>query len=144
VLGRLSDFVNSTAHDYFATMLCVLIDVRARRLTVASAGHIAPLLLDGEQAEFVELEANVPIGVPRRSPYQEASVAVPAKSTLIAFTDGLVERRGESLDVGLSRLRDAATDQLLLEDLLRGLSQSLTSQQDHDDDIAIVAVRWQR
>jgi serine phosphatase RsbU (regulator of sigma subunit) len=143
VLAQLSDFVNSGAHDYFATMLCVLIDVGAHRLTVASAGHIPPLLIDGAGGQFVEFDVNVPIGVVRKSPYLETAVSVPPNTTLIAFTDGLVERRGEVLDIGLARLRDAATDvALALEDLLSELAQGLASE-GHHDDTAIVGIRWQ-
>jgi serine phosphatase RsbU (regulator of sigma subunit) len=143
VLARLSDFVNSGVHDYFATMLCALIDVDGHRLTVASAGHIAPLLLAGDDGEFVEFDVNVPIGVARNSEYREATVSVPPNATLLAFTDGLVERRGEALDVGLARLRDAATGRhLALEDLLAKLTHELASE-DHHDDTAIVGVRWE-
>jgi serine phosphatase RsbU (regulator of sigma subunit) len=142
VLGKLSDFVNSGQHDYFATVLCVLIDVDAHRVTLASAGHMAPLLLDGERGEFVELKADAPIGVPPSSPYREASVPVPPNATLVAFTDGLVERRGEVLDVGLARLRDVATRQrLALQDLLAKLARDLAAE-DHHDDTAIVGIRW--
>ncbi len=145
VLSKLSDFVNSAAHNYFATMLCVLVDIGTHRLTVASAGHLAPLLIDGVDPEgrFVEFDVNVPIGVTRDSPYHEAIVSVEPTSTLIAFTDGLVERRGEMLDTGLSRLRDAATkERLPLEDLMAKLAHDLTSE-DHRDDTAIVGIRWQ-
>jgi serine phosphatase RsbU (regulator of sigma subunit) len=143
VLAQLSDFVNSGPHDYFATMLCVLIDVGAHRLTVASAGHIPPLLIDGAGGQFVQFEVNVPIGVARKSPYLETTVPVRPNTTLIAFTDGLVERRGEVLDVGLARLRDAATDTALaLEDLLLELAHGLASE-GHHDDTAIVGIRWQ-
>jgi serine phosphatase RsbU (regulator of sigma subunit) len=145
VLAKLSDFVNSAPHNYFATMLCVLVDIGAHRLTVASAGHIAPLLIDGADSEgrFVQLDLNVPIGVARDSPYHEATVSVGSDSTLIAFTDGLVERRGEILDTGLGRLRDAATGpRLALGDLMAKLAHDLTSE-DHHDDTAIVGIRWQ-
>jgi serine phosphatase RsbU (regulator of sigma subunit) len=145
VLARLSDFVNSDPHEHFATMLCALIDVRAHRLTVASAGHMAPLLIDGAGSDgrFVELTANVPIGVARNSPYEEVSVSVPPNTTLIAFTDGLVERRGEIIDTGLARLRTVATSQrLALDDLLTMLAHGLASE-DHHDDTAIVGIRWQ-
>src|SRR5439155_22111324 len=108
VLAKLADFVNSGARDYFATVLCALIDVDSHRLTIASAGHMAPLLLEGERAEFVQVHTGVPIGTGRDSDYDEATVSVPPKATLVAFTDGLVERRGEVLDVGLARLRDLA------------------------------------
>ena len=145
VLAKLSDFVNSAPHDYFATMLCMLVDIGNHRLTVASAGHIAPLLIDGPDSEgrFVQIEVNVPIGVVRDLPYRETTVSVGHNSTLIAFTDGLVERRGEMLDAGFERLRDAATSQRLsLEDLMAKLAHDLTSEE-HRDDTAIVGIRWQ-
>ncbi len=143
VLAQLSDFVNSGPHDYFATMLCALVDVGAHRLTVASAGHIPPLVIDGAGGQFVEFDANVPIGVARKSPYLQKTLSVGPDTTLIAFTDGLVERRGELLDVGLARLRDAATGvALTLEDLLSELAQGLASE-GHHDDTAIVGIRWQ-
>jgi serine phosphatase RsbU (regulator of sigma subunit) len=145
VLARLSDFVNSDPHEHFATMLCALIDVGAHRLTVASAGHMAPLLIDGagSDGQFVEITANVPIGVVRKSPYEEVTVSVQPHTTLIAFTDGLVERRGEIIDTGLARLRATATGQRLpLEDLLSMLAHGLASE-GHHDDTAIVGIRWQ-
>jgi serine phosphatase RsbU (regulator of sigma subunit) len=143
VLAKLSEFVNSGAHDYFATVLCALIEVDAHRLTIASAGHMAPLLLDGERGEFVAFHVDAPVGVARNSHYREATVSVPPNATLVAFTDGLVERRGEVLDVGLARLRDMATEQQLpLDELLAKLARELASD-DHQDDTAIVGVQWQ-
>jgi serine phosphatase RsbU (regulator of sigma subunit) len=143
VLAKLSEFVNSGAHDYFATVLCALIEVDEHRLTIASAGHMAPLLLDGEHGEFVAFHVDAPVGVARNSHYHEATVSVPPNATLVAFTDGLVERRGEVLDVGLARLREMATKQRLpLDELLLKLTRELASD-DHQDDTAIVGVRWQ-
>jgi serine phosphatase RsbU (regulator of sigma subunit) len=142
VLAKLSDFVNSEDHDYFATVLCALIDVDAHRVTLASAGHIAPLLIDGDDGRYLELDTNVPIGVRRDSPYRETTASVPPNSTLVAFTDGLVERRGEVLDTGLARLRDAATGQrLALDDLLTMVTRDLATE-DHHDDTAIVVIQW--
>jgi hypothetical protein len=67
---------------------------------------------------------------------------VAPKARLIAFTDGLVERRAEVLDVGLARLRDfALVGTLPLEDFLVSLETELTSE-DHHDDTAIVGVQW--
>jgi serine phosphatase RsbU (regulator of sigma subunit) len=143
LLAKLSDFVNSGDHDYFATVLCALIDVDAHQLTVTSAGHMAPLLLDGERGEFVAFHIDAPVGVAGNSHYHEATVSVPPNATLVAFTDGLVERRGEVLDVGLARLRDVATKQQLpLDDLLVKLARDLASE-DHQDDTAIVGIQWQ-
>lgn len=142
VLSKLSDFVNSSPHEYFATVLCALIDVEAHTLTLASAGHMAPLLIENGNAEFVDFAGEVPIGVPRDSQYREKTVPVGPQSTLVAFTDGLVERRGEMLDEGLARLRKAASGQHgPLGDLLTKLVHDLASE-GHNDDTAIVGIRW--
>jgi serine phosphatase RsbU (regulator of sigma subunit)/type II secretory pathway pseudopilin PulG len=144
LLAKLSDFVGRSEHDYFATVLCGLIDVDAHTLTLASAGHLAPLLIDGKRAEFVELDPGVPIGVERTEPYGEVVVSVPAKATLIAFTDGLVERRGEMLDAGLARLQAAATARSRgLDELVAALGRDLASEGPQDD-TAILGIRWIR
>lgn len=144
LLAMLSDYVNSGEHDYFATVLCAVMDADGHSLTVASAGHIAPLLIDGDDSRFVDLDPGVPIGVPRHSQYQETTVAVRQNTTLLAFTDGLVERRGEVLDTGLARLRDVATElQLSLEDMLTKLVGDLATEEHHDD-TAMVGIRWEQ
>lgn len=142
VLANLSRFVSEQEHDYFATVLCALIDVEGHQITLASAGHLAPLLLDGESSRFVEINVGEPVGVAPNSTYDEVTVPVPAKATLVAFTDGLVERRGEILDVGLARLQAAAGKRrLALEELVSALASELASE-GHHDDTAILGVRW--
>jgi serine phosphatase RsbU (regulator of sigma subunit) len=144
VLSRLSHFVNDGEHAYFATVLCALVDVQDRRVTIASAGHIAPLLIEGTAGRYVALEVDVPIGVTRESgaPYPEVELTAPPGATLLAFTDGLVERRGEVVDVGLARLQRAvarhADD---LDELVGRLAGELASG-GHPDDTAILAIRW--
>jgi serine phosphatase RsbU (regulator of sigma subunit) len=142
ILGSLSKFISGITHDYFATVLCALIDIDAHRLTVASAGHLPPLLLDGEHGDYVQLSAEPPIGFPHTSPFRETTVTVPPGATLVAFTDGLVERRGEVLDEGLARLREMAGREQLDGDLLARLARELTSD-DHRDDTALVSIQWQ-
>ena len=142
VLARLSNFVNGQPHEYFATVLCALVDIAGHRVTIASAGHLPPLLLDAGGGRFVDIRVGVPIGVQRDAAYQEVSVSVAPETTLIAFTDGLVERRGEVLDVGLERLREMSTGlHGSLHHLVARLADEMTSA-DHDDDTAIVAIRW--
>ena len=78
----------------------------AHRITLANAGHPEPLLVDAAAAPSSSRPASAcPIGVTSPAPYREVTVAVPPGATLLLYTDGLVERRGESLDVGLERLR---------------------------------------
>jgi serine phosphatase RsbU (regulator of sigma subunit) len=143
VLTRLSDFVNGVSHDYFATVLCALIDADTHELTMASAGHLPPLLIENGTGEYAEGPVGVPIGVARKAPYREATRSVPPQAVLIAFTDGLVERRGEVLDVGLVRLLQLAVkEKRELDDLLGELARDLASG-DHRDDTAMVGIQWQ-
>ena len=144
VLRRLSDLMARTQHDYFATVLCALIDIAAHEVRLASAGHLPPLLIDERQADFVEVPIGVPIGAAVGASYTETMVSVGAHATLISFTDGLVERRGESIDGGLGRLRAAAFEghALSLDDLVNKIAVDLAAGRGRDD-TAILAVRWQ-
>ncbi|HET7295989.1 MAG TPA: PP2C family protein-serine/threonine phosphatase [Gemmatimonadales bacterium] len=143
VLFKLSNFVNASSPDYFATVLCVLVDASGHSMSISSAGHLPPLLVDGDRGRFLEFEPDIAIGVTRDWKYRETTVAARAGASLIAFTDGLVERRAEMLDIGLERLRAAATrEQLGLEQLVQRLAHELSSEE-HNDDTAIVGIRWQ-
>jgi len=142
VLTKLSKLTTEGGREYFVTVLCVLIDVGLRQLTVASAGHPSPLLLSNGDGLFVEFEVGVPIGVKGPSEYQDLVVPVPSGATLIAFTDGLVERRGEAISDGLARLMEAAVGQHLgLAELLEKLARDLAPEV-YQDDTAIVGIRW--
>jgi serine phosphatase RsbU (regulator of sigma subunit) len=84
----------------------------------------------------------VPIGVSGATAYGSAAVAAPPASTLLAFTDGLVERRGENIDAGLTRLQRAATARRgNLDELLDGLVEELRRDAGADD-TAIAGLRW--
>jgi hypothetical protein len=142
VLAKLASFVGNGAHDYFATVLCALVDVDGHRLTVASAGHLGPLLIDGDGGRFIEPHVGLPIGIAADSKYREVSISVAPHATLVTFTDGLVERREEVLDTGLDRLKEAATARhLTLDDLIEMLARELPYDE-HSDDTAIVGIRW--
>jgi serine phosphatase RsbU (regulator of sigma subunit) len=142
VLTKLGDLVGQASDGHFATVLCIQVDVTRHHLTVASAGHFPPLVIDQDGARYVDLTVATPIGVGRRNVPQETSIVVGTSASLLAFTDGLVERRGENLDVGLERLRQAAPGRAGdVDALLGGLLADLTPD-GSDDDIAILGVQW--
>jgi serine phosphatase RsbU (regulator of sigma subunit) len=140
ILFKLARLINLVRDGHFATVLCGLVDVRARRVTFANAGHPNPLLITGADADFVSTRVGAPVGVATKQ-FEPVDVFVPPDGTLLAYTDGLFERRGESPDDGLARLRGAATGYGSLDDLLDGLLHALTPDGGHDD-TAILAVRW--
>jgi serine phosphatase RsbU (regulator of sigma subunit) len=139
ILLKLSKLIN-VGDGHFATVLCGLVDVAERRITFANAGHPSPLLITGATAELVSTKVGVPVGVEANG-YPTVTVNIPPHAILMAFTDGLFERRGESPDVGLARLRDASIGYESLSDLLDGVLHSLTPDGGNDD-TAILAVTW--
>ena len=116
-------------------------DLESREITLANAGHMSPLIVSGTGAEYVATTAGVPLGVAAGT-YETTTVRLAPGSAFIAFTDGLVERRGESIEVGLDRLARAVTaPRPTLDELLT----AVLSEMAHDgteDDIAVLAFKW--
>jgi serine phosphatase RsbU (regulator of sigma subunit) len=143
ILRALSNLVSVRRDGHFATVLCALIDVAGRTITCANAGHPEPLVVDGQDAQFIETTIGVPIGVWPDAQYDEVITTLPRRATLFMYTDGLVERRGEALDVGLQRLAEAAvTNQSSLDNVL-GAMVARSIPDGSDDDAALIGVRWQ-
>ncbi|WP_077799948.1 SpoIIE family protein phosphatase [Streptomyces sp. JHA26] len=145
VLRRL-DLANHSLHRE-ASATCVYGIVKGPaegpwELHHSSAGHLPPLLTtrDGE-TRYLEQGAGLLLGMDPKVTRPTARDALPAHSTLLLYTDGLIERRGEVLDVALDRLRRHAADlaheplDTFCDELLIGLGA------DNADDIALLAVR---
>jgi serine phosphatase RsbU (regulator of sigma subunit) len=142
ILSKLSRLVNVNTSGQIATILCAMIDVERRRVTVTSAGHLPPLMISDGSGTYIQSEVGVPIGVRSGVRYTSTAVDAPPSATLLAFTDGLVERRGESIDVGLERLERAAVGEHGdLDELLDRLISDLRGD-GGDDDTAIAGLRW--
>ena len=142
ILSKLSDLVSIARDGHFATVLCGMLDVSTGRISVANAGHPEPLLLTPTGAEFVRTSVGVPIGVHVDAAYQELQFDFPRGSTLLLYTDGAIERRGEHLDVGLQRLADVAMSAYgPLEQFLSQIGEGVIGA-DAEDDTALLGVRW--
>jgi PAS domain S-box-containing protein len=109
VLERLDRLAQGLAREGMATLLYLVFDRDSSNVCFASAGHPPALVVEpGGGAHYLEDGRSVPLGVMPLPAYREKSVALEPGATLVLFTDGLVERRGASLDEGLERLRLAA------------------------------------
>jgi serine phosphatase RsbU (regulator of sigma subunit) len=142
ILSKLSRLVSVARDGHFATVLCGLLDVADGRITVANAGHPEPLLITPTGAAFVPTDIGVPVGVDAGTPYAEVDVSFPHGSTMLFYTDGAIERRGEPLDVGLQRLKDLSVGvDGPLEEFLSKIVDGVTAA-GTEDDTALLAVRW--
>ncbi|HEX3565896.1 MAG TPA: PP2C family protein-serine/threonine phosphatase, partial [Acidimicrobiales bacterium] len=142
ILTKLGALLDVDGQGHFATVLCGYVDLGRRQVTMASAGHFAPLMVNRDGGNYVDIEAGPPIGVKSNDPYRSTTFSVPVQATLLAFTDGLVERRGEHLDVGLERLRQSAmSEDGGPESMLARVITDLMPN-GSDDDTALLGLTW--
>ena len=142
ILTKLSVLASVARDGHFATVLCASLDVASGRVRVANAGHPAPLLIGPTGAELVQTDIGVPVGVRGEPTYSEVTFMFPRGSTLLLYTDGAIERRGERLDVGLQRLKDVSSRaQGSLEEFLDTIVSGVLTD-GAEDDTAMLGVRW--
>ncbi|WP_241518910.1 GAF domain-containing SpoIIE family protein phosphatase [Streptomyces sp. CB03238] len=145
ILRRLDLAHHSLYPHATATCLYALLDRGddgAWTLTYSSAGHPPPLLVtyDGD-TRHLDGGHGLLLGVEPDLPRPHATETLPARSTVLLYTDGLIERRGEDLTNGMTRLRQhaAALAREPLDTFCDELLAGLTA--DHTDDVALLAAR---
>lgn len=143
ILSKLSDLLDVARDGHYATVVCVVVDAARAEMTFTNAGHLEPLVVSaGGEGEFVSTDLGVPVGVGAGATYGSTTMPVPKGGSLLIFTDGLVERRGEHLDVGMGELRTAATSDCgTLDEMLSTVVQRLLPE-GADDDVAMLGLRW--
>ncbi|MGH9087023.1 MAG: PP2C family protein-serine/threonine phosphatase [Acidimicrobiales bacterium] len=147
VLEKADRLVDVARDDHFATVLCGRLRIETGDVVLANAGHLPPVIVDGDRATIATTVTGPPVGV--GGTYGRTELRLPPGAVFLAVTDGLVERRNEHLDVGLERLRRASSraasraggragglDQLL-DDVLSAMVPG-----QHHDDIAMLGIRW--
>ncbi|MEV3963546.1 SpoIIE family protein phosphatase [Nocardia sp. NPDC050193] len=126
------------------TVCAAVLDPVRGLVRYSNAGHMPPILADVDKTgRMLEGGRSVPLATfetPRRP---EATTPLPPGSTLVLFTDGLVERRGEDIDEGFTKIATILAD--TAEKLPRQVADSVLSalrpEGGYDDDIAMVVYR---
>ncbi|MFD4985137.1 PP2C family protein-serine/threonine phosphatase [Streptomyces sp. NPDC058374] len=143
-LSQLDRIMHMTAERLFTTACVARFEPSGEewRLRWSSAGHPPPLLVlpDGT-TRYLDAEPGLPLGVDTAARRPEHVRALPARSTVVFYTDGLVERRDKPLDHGLAAL--AATAARHAEAPLDELRDALAARQPGDghDDMAVLILR---
>ncbi|WP_200307066.1 PP2C family protein-serine/threonine phosphatase [Streptomyces adelaidensis] len=141
-LGLYADSVDGAENT---TVVQTRIDWEARTVAYSSAGHPPPVLLrrDGTVV-FLDKATDPPLGArPEPVARPEAAVGFSEGDTLVLYTDGLIERRREDIDTGLTRLADALTRhrRAIPETLADALLHALLPADGATDDTALVIIR---
>ena len=129
------------------TVVCGLYSPDSRILRWARAGHLPPILLDGGTARELPMPGGVLLGMDPDAGYEEATQALEPGHTLLLFTDGLIERRGESIEDVLGEFiatvaaSDTGPDGGELPAAARADQVLASAVSDTDDDACLVVVR---
>ncbi|MFE2560142.1 PP2C family protein-serine/threonine phosphatase [Streptomyces sp. NPDC059352] len=141
VLRHLDSVVAENDARRPATCLLVRVDPARGTATFASAGHLPPAVFGADgSAELVDLPVGPPLGTGVGG-YEPTTRPLTPAETLLLFTDGLVERRSEDIDVSLARLAalrlppDPGPGQVV-DEVLRRLGAHRA-----EDDVAVLAAR---
>jgi PAS domain S-box-containing protein len=146
--GRLLDELDSAAAliagAYCTTVFVGIVDADTGQMAYSSAGHIPALLATpGGSVESLTGATSVPLAVQKTGPRPEAWTVLPPGSTLMLYTDGLVERREELVDNGIERAGEilAETIESSADVVADAVLQRLVPKDGFDDDVAIVVYR---
>jgi PAS domain S-box-containing protein len=141
VLERLHRYHRATSFEQLFTVLYLTLDPDRREVVWANAGHPPPLLRIGT-GEVRILGGTDPMISHADSKHRDRRARLEAGDVLVLCTDGLIERRGETIDAGIERLGAALRNgpsepKALIEHLLAATTVEPRS----DDDITAVVVR---
>jgi sigma-B regulation protein RsbU (phosphoserine phosphatase) len=124
----------------FVTMIYGVLDAETRQLTLASAGHLRPLLI-GEHCSFVPLDPGLPLGLGASS-YPQSTLTLTPGSQLLLYTDGITEAMDHDGDeYGPARLLEHFRDP---EACIAGLIEEVQrfgTRSEHTDDATAVLIR---
>ncbi len=148
--GKAMDVLSGYARTFegalATTAAKAVIDTRRRHITYTSAGHLPPFLArpDGTVV-LLDQATDPPLGIvlTDHAPRPQATVSYTPGDTLVLYTDGLVERRGEDIDAGLHRLADTLSRHTSLspDHLADTLLTRLGVADGGRDDVALIVVR---
>lgn len=142
ILQRLDVLIDEAgSHDLFTTAIVAVYDPASGALRWSNAGHLPLLLRDGTGARFLDSPVGAPIGVRGPAGFSERDVVLAPGDLVLAYTDGLVERRDEHLADGLERLRKVLEHvSLATEAACRETIAALGGPR-RGDDICVIALR---
>jgi serine phosphatase RsbU (regulator of sigma subunit) len=144
VFERVMKVLGRRGETIMASAAVVVINTASSTLSYATAGHPPPLLIGaGGEVTLLDSANGTWLGAgPTRQ--LQATEPFPVGSTLVMYTDGLVERRDRPLDAGISEMSAYLSSTARLdsaENLIDSTIETLMGDRGHDDDIAVVIIK---
>jgi serine phosphatase RsbU (regulator of sigma subunit) len=139
LVGWLNDLARHVDPEHTASVLAGYFDPATQLLSWAQAGHPPPILVRGDNAWALPQPDGILLGAGDRG-YHVASQQLTVGDVLLLYSDGLVERRDQSIDDGLSTLVAAAAGCGDPDDVVSTVLSALGSTAT-DDDTCLVALQ---
>ncbi|MFL6204094.1 MAG: PP2C family protein-serine/threonine phosphatase [Acidimicrobiales bacterium] len=127
-----------------STVLCAVVHLPTGTMDWCRAGHLPPMLVRGTKAVLLDEEGVPPLGVaPELRPPVHRLVLLPG-DIVVLYTDGVIERRHESIDDGFDRLCvvGAELSDLEPDEMADALLEALVPLEEQTDDVAILIIRY--
>lgn len=144
MMRSLDLLLQDLAGESLATAACAVLDPSDGSLELVLAGHPPPLVVDAAgRPRFLEADPHSPMGVREVPLYLSTHTRLEPGSTLIVFTDGLVESRSRPVGHGMEQLARMLTGlghRVQIDELLDVVLAAMVEGA-HDDDVALLAVR---
>lgn len=143
-LAGLDRFAARLPGAHCTTAVCAVLNPDTGELVYSSAGHPPPIMVlaDGT-TRMLDDGHTIPLGIRRDRPRPEARVTIPARATVLLYTDGLVERRRRALDQGIERAAAVLQEgrASTLEELANRIMSTLAPSGGYQDDVALLLYR---
>ncbi len=134
-------FVHSLSEPAMATAAYAVFDTYTSQVCYATAGHLPPVVIAGGEARALEVTPAPPLGAFPYGRCPEHELELQSGEMLFLYTDGLVERRGTPLNLGIEALANAVRGARTPEEACRFAVAELVPYDGLRDDAAIVALQ---
>ncbi|MBO0881942.1 MAG: SpoIIE family protein phosphatase [Mycobacterium sp.] len=144
LLEQLDSVAKLIPDAFCTTVFMAILDTESSVFNYSCAGHLPAMLATPQSGPMLLSHAlSVPLAVHRKHSRPQTSVVLPPGSTLMLYTDGLVERRDVSIDDGIARGAQILTAgmNLSVDALADAMLSEMAPPNGYDDDIAIVVYR---
>lgn len=136
-LNRL--MVDDFPNGRFVTLIYGVLDPHARTLTIANAGHLPPILVNGPESSLINTETGLPLGLALGA-FSETTVQLPLGAKVLFYSDGITEAENSSdEEYGSERLEKRFREESFsLESILQDVRGFAAPEQLRDDATAII------